>query len=228
MKKDSGFYEKLEDRMKRELSCSAHDISHVERVYNTACYLAKNENADLDVIKTAALLHDIARVKEDKDTTGNIDHAILGAAMAEEILEEMGCDKDFINHVKSAITKHRFKGNNVPETIEEKIIFDADKLDVIGAVGIARSFMVAGQYGQDIYNDTNIVDYIKSNLTDGSHIGRIKDMKKHSPNIEFELKVKKITERMFTDTAKAMAHKRVAFMEEFFNLLKEETELKKR
>lgn len=222
---DNSFYSKLEEVVQDELSCSAHDLSHVYRVYKNACHIATQEKADLHVIKTAALLHDIARVKEDEDTRGQTDHAVLGADMAEKFLKEMQCKQSFIEKVKGCILHHRYKGENIPQTLEEKIVFDADKLDILGAVGLARSYMIAGEYGQMIYNDIDIGTYIKGNLTGGSPKGRIKDMKKHSANLEFELKMKKLPERMFTETAKEIAHERLAFMETFFATLRREMTL---
>lgn len=78
-------YQKIKALVEKELSCSAHDIEHIMRVYNRCLHLAKDEsNIDLDILKTSALLHDIARAKEDEDDSGNIDHAILEAEMAEK------------------------------------------------------------------------------------------------------------------------------------------------
>ena len=218
-------FSQLKSMMREALSCSAHDISHGERVYQMACHLAETEHADRDVIRAAAILHDIARTKEDEDTTGATDHAVLGAQMSRSILLSLGCPPEFAGRVSSAILKHRFKGGVAPETIEEKIIYDADKLDIIGAVGIARSFMIAGQYGQLAYANTNIDDYMMSNLVGGTKSGRIKDMKKHAPNIEFELKMKSIPNRLFTETARRIAKERIKLMENFFAILKADTEV---
>lgn len=83
-------YQKIEETVARELSCSAHAMEHVMRVYNLCLHLAKHEvNRDLDVLKTAALLHDIARVKEFNDKTGSIDHSTLGAEMTDKILRTL-------------------------------------------------------------------------------------------------------------------------------------------
>jgi len=92
--------------VEKELSCSAHDMEHVVRVYNLCLHLAKDEpDIDLDILKTAALLHDIARVKEDQDNSGNIDHAILGAEMAEKILRGFGYPEERIKLVNHCITR---------------------------------------------------------------------------------------------------------------------------
>ena len=214
--------EKLKQIVIDELSCSAHDLSHVSRVFNNACMLAEGEDVDIDVLKTAALMHDIAKVKEDTDSTGQTDHAVLGAAMTYDVLVSLGCDVFFAEHVRDAIESHRFKGGNAPASIEAKILFDADKLDILGAIGIARSYMIAGEYHQPVYSDADISEYIASNLVGGSPKGRIIDIALHAPNLEFTIKVRKIQERLFTKKAQLIAAERISFMERFFETLKDE------
>ena len=215
-------YKRIQRIVEKELSCSAHNMAHVMRVYNLCLLLAKSEtNIDLDILKTAALLHDIAKVKEDRDNSGNTDHAVLGAEIAEKILRKLGYDNN-IEQVKHCISTHRFRSDNKPDTNEAKILFDADKLDVIGAIGIARSYMIAGQYGQRIYSNTPIDRYIQDNLVGGKANGRIKDKSKHAPNIEFETKLKHIPEKLFTQKAKKIAQKRIEFMKWYFEQLKKE------
>ena len=216
-------YQKIEKTVARELSCSAHAMEHVMRVYNLCLHLAKHElNVDLDVLKTAALLHDIARVKEFNDKTGSIDHSALGAEMAEKILGTLGYSKEKIAHVKHCIAAHRFRGKVKPQTKEAKILFDADKLDVLGAIGVARSFMIAGQYGQKIYSDISIQEYLKDNVVGEKADGRVRDISKHTPDLEFELKLKQVPERLYTQKAREIAKERVQFMENFFEKLKRE------
>lgn len=215
-------YKKIQEVVIKELSCSAHDLEHVFRVHKFCLYLAQYESSvNLDVLNTAALLHDIAKVKEDLDNSGNTDHALLGSKMAEIILEELGYTEN-LNHITQCIKTHRFKGNNRPETLEAKILFDADKIDILGSIGIARSYMIAGKYGQSIYNNISIDNYIKNNLVGGDPKGRIMDISKHSPNLEFEIKIKKIPENLFTDKAKEIARQRIGFMENYFSQLKKD------
>lgn len=216
-------YQKIEKTVARELSCSAHAMEHVMRVYNLCLHLAKHElNVDLDVLKTAALLHDIARVKEFNDKTGSIDHSALGAEMAEKIVGTLGYSEEKIAHVKHCIAAHRFRGKVKPQTKEAKILFDADKLDVLGAIGVARSFMIAGQYGQKIYSDISIQEYLKDNVVGEKADGRVRDISKHTPDLEFELKFKHVLERLYTQKAREIAKERVQFMENFFEKLKRE------
>jgi uncharacterized protein len=204
----------------------AHDINHVMRVYNLCLKLAKYEpSVDLDVLRTAALLHDIARTREDKDGRAampGIDHAILGAETSGKILRELGYPEEKIEHIKHCIVAHRFRGGNPPRTIEAKILSDADKLDVLGATGIARSFTIGGENGQKIYSDTPLDKYIKENLVDGKANGRIIDPSKHASNLEFETKFRHIPDKLHTRKAGEIARERLEYMKQFFERLKNE------
>jgi uncharacterized protein len=216
-------YQKIKEIVAKELSCSAHAMEHVMRVYNLCLHLAEYESSlDLDVLKTAALLHDIARVKEFNDKTGSIDHSALGAEMADKILRTLGYPEKKITHVKHCIAAHRFRSKVEPQTKEAKILFDADKLDVLGAIGVARSFMIAGQYSQKIYSDISIKEYLKDNIVGEKADGMVRDISKHTPILEFELKFKRVPERLYTKKAKETAKDRLQFMENFFEELKRE------
>jgi uncharacterized protein len=108
--------------------------------------------------------------------------------------------------------------------VEAKILFDADKLDALGAVGIARCFMIAGQYGQRIYSNVPLKKYVNDNVAGRKTRIQLKDISKHSPNLEFELKLKHVPKRLYTRKAKEIAEQRLAYMEDFFNRLKAEVE----
>ncbi|MBU6999636.1 MAG: HD domain-containing protein [Theionarchaea archaeon] len=216
-------YEKMKQRVEAELSCSAHDMEHVLRVTDMCLYLAQGESVDLDVLKSAALLHDIARVKEDEDKFRETDHALLGAKMAEEILKELCYPEEKRERIKHCIAAHRFRSSCTPQTREAQILFDADKLDVLGAVGVGRSFMVAGKYNERVYVDTPLDAYLRENAVGGTRLGRIKDFRKHAPNIEFETKFKHIPDVLYTAKARKIAKERIDFMENFFEQLRKET-----
>lgn len=218
-------YLKIREIVERELSDSAHDLEHITRVYNMCLLLAERySDIDKDVLKTSALLHDIARVIEDNDSTGVVDHAVLGAEMSERILTKLGYDEEKIKKIIHCIASHRFRSDHRPHSREAQILFDADKLDILGAVGLARSYMIAGKYGERIYSDVDLDEYVRDNLLDGVPTGRIKDISLHAPNIEFENKIKNIPGGLFTDEAKKIALERVAFMEQFYKQLKKELE----
>jgi len=217
-------YRKLKEIAEKELrgASPAHNIDHVMRVYSLCLRLAKHEpDVDLGVLKSAALLHDIARTKEDYEDQ-NIDHAVLGAEMSQSILKELAYPKEKIEQIKHCIAAHRFRGRNKPKTKEAKILSDADKLDVLGATGIARSFIITGDLGQKFYSDAPIDEYVKTNLVGGKHNAKIKEVSKHASNLEFETKFKHIPNQLYTKKAKEIAKKRLEYMRQFFKILKRE------
>ena len=215
-------HKKIIETVQGELTCSAHNLDHVCRFYNLCLLLAKYEkDVDLEVLIPSALLHDIARVRESQDNTGKLDHAVLGSEMAEDILRRLEYEGEKIEKIKHCIVVHRFRTGNEPKTIEAKILFDSDKLDVIGATGIARTFMLAGQFGQQLKVNEPINDYLKANTVEN---GRLKDVSKHTPFIEYEVKFKKIPEKLYTKKAKEIGKERLKFMEEYFNRLNLEIE----
>jgi len=215
-------HKKIIEIVDQKLTCSAHNLDHVFRVYNLCLLLAKHEKGvDLEILIPAALLHDIARVEESQDKTGEIDHAVLGSVIAEDILRKLEYEEEKIDKIKHCIVAHRFRTGNEPNTIEAKILFDSDKLDVIGASGIARTFMLAGQFGQRLIVDESLEKYIKYNTVEN---GRLKDVSKHTPFIEYEVKFKKIPDKLYTDKAKGIGKERLKFMDEYFNKLKSEIE----
>ncbi|MDD4048743.1 MAG: HD domain-containing protein [Clostridia bacterium] len=213
-------YKRIKEIVEQELHCAAHDLDHVMRVLNLAKKLAECEKAvDMEVLIPATLLHDIARAKEEEDSTGKTDHAVAGSEMAEAILQDLSYPKEIIEKIKHCIISHRYRSNYTPETIEAKILFDADKLDIMGATGIARSFILSGQHGERLYIETSIEEYEKNNTREN---GRIKDVSKHSSNIEFEIKLKRIPEKLYTDKARKLAESRIKYMGIFYDTLKAE------
>ena len=214
-------FQKIKEAVKKELSCSAHNMDHILRVYNLSLQIAKDDNIDLDVLKAAVLLHDIARVKEDNDHSGKTDHAILSAEMAVPILKESGFSEDKIKHVQDCIISHRYRTGNEPKTLEAQILFDADKLDTVGAIGLARAFIWTGIHKAKIYSDSSIEEYIENNLG-GKINGRIQDKTQHSPQIEFETKTKHLITKLHTKKAKEICMERVEFYKIFLDRLKKE------
>jgi uncharacterized protein len=120
---------------------AAHDFDQVLRVLATAEQIGAAEGANLEVLRTATLLHDMARAEQAR--TG-IDHAVAGAEQARELLRRAGQPDDFVEAVCQAIATHRFRTGPAPQSLEAKILYDADKLDSIGAVGVARAFAYGG------------------------------------------------------------------------------------
>jgi len=213
---------KIKEYAERELASDpAHSFDHVLRVYNVALNLAKGEDIDQDVLEAAVLLHDIGRVREENDTTGNIDHAVEGAKMARPILERLGFSEKQIGQIQDCIKSHRYRNDYEPQTLEAKIIFDADKLDTVGAVGVARWFVWVGKNNAHIYRQVDIKEYIKENMG-GKINGKIKDKTMHSPQINWETKDKHVLDYLYTDKAKKLAKERLAFSRNFLARLEAE------
>ena len=122
----------------------SHDWGHVERVENMCMSIGVIEKCNLYILSIAAYLHDIARHEEDI-SKGKICHAEKGAVMAREILSRYNIEQFYIDKVAHCIETHRFRNYKEPKTIEAKVLFDSDKLDSIGAVGIGRAFYFANE-----------------------------------------------------------------------------------
>ncbi len=159
----------------------SHDDGHVKRVVALARYIAEREGADVEVVVKAAELHDIARGEEN--------HALKGASIARKILPPEIAEK-----VAHCIEAHSFSSGIEPKTLEAKVLSDADKIDAMGAVGIARAFLYSGEKGRGI-----------------------EETLKH-----FEEKLLKLYDCLYTETAKEIARERHAFLKEFYERLKGE------
>jgi uncharacterized protein len=224
-KRLTGKYGKVQQEVEKELACSAHDMDHVMRVYNMALNIAKHEkNVDLDILKMATLLHDIARVKEDNDKSGNTCHAEESAKMCGPILKEIGYSDGKIEKIKHCILSHRYKTNNKPETIEAKILFDADKLDSLGAIVMLRAGMWMGRNGCSLFPKMELEKYAKMNLMGGKLTGRIKDNSLHNIFYEHEIKGKLLVGKMHTKEAKRISKERFKYMDMFLNRVEKEAE----
>ena len=128
-----------------------HGFDHVDRVYRMALNLCENEDADIDVVRAACLLHDVARSKEDMNN--NICHAEEGARMAPRILEEVNFPHNKINDVVHAIAVHRYSKGLEAKTKEAEILQDADRLDALGAVILGRMMEFVVKNNTCIYNE---------------------------------------------------------------------------
>lgn len=213
--------ESVRAAVERELSCSAHGMDHVMRVYNLCVTLAEGERVDMDTLRAAALLHDVARVREDNDPTGETDHAEAGADEAARILKELDRPPEMIERVRHCILNHRYRTGRTPETLEAKILFDADKLDCLGAIGVARCFVWVGRNNAKIHSEVDVETYARENLG-GEINGRIRDKTKHSPYIEFETKLKLIPDKLHTEKARKIAAERIVIYRDFLERLDRE------
>jgi uncharacterized protein len=186
---------------------SAHDFDHVLRVVHLADRIAQAEGADQDIVHAAALLHDIGLDE------GRAGHETSAANRAREILSAQGYDENFCNAVSHAIESHRFRSGPTPETLEAQVLFDADKLDAIGAIGIARAFAFGEHRGQKLWGEV-APDYV--DRPEGA------DPSEHTAVHEFHVKLSKIKDRMFTPTGKRLAEERHAFMVAYYEQLDRE------
>jgi uncharacterized protein len=188
----------------------SHDWDHTERVYRLCLRLGRKENADLAVLKLAALLHDIGRADEDR-SNGRLCHGERGAKLAKKILERNKVKKETLAKVVHCIETHRYRRGRSPESLEAKILFDADKLDSIGAVGIGRAFLFAGEVGARLHDPE--VDAAATRAY----------TREDTAYREYLVKLSRIKDRMFTREGKRIARERHRFMVEFFRRLNKET-----
>ncbi|HEV2192641.1 MAG TPA: HD domain-containing protein [Nitrosopumilaceae archaeon] len=136
-----------------EKNDSAHDFEHVMRVYKNAQKIGKKENANMKLVLAAVLLHDVISIpKSDKKSKMS---SIKSSIAAQRILKNHRYDKKEIKIISDAIRDHSFSRDMVPSTIEGKILQDADRLDAIGAIGIARAFSVGGSGKRPFYNKSD-------------------------------------------------------------------------
>ena len=143
-------YRLFEDYMLSSMRDSAHDSHHVYRVLYTALDIASaEENVDKDVLICACLLHDVGRAEQFENPA--LCHAQVGAQKAQDFLLGHGYAQDFALAVRHCIASHRFRSDAPPASLEAKILFDADKLDVSGAMGIARTLLYQGNVGEPLY-----------------------------------------------------------------------------
>ncbi len=144
-------YALLENYMCACMDDSAHDREHVYRVLYNALRIAKTEqNVDYDVLIAACLLHDIGRREQFADPA--VCHARAGSEKAYRFLTEQGFGVEFAEQVRHCILTHRFRKALPPQSVEAKILFDADKLDVTGAIGIARTLMYKADVSEPLYH----------------------------------------------------------------------------
>jgi uncharacterized protein len=218
MKINSKIIEEVKEKSRQFFvgASGCHDWSHVERVYNLALKIAGKEKADIGVIKLASYLHDIGR-KEEMQSRGKIDHAEKGVELAEKILEEYNLDENVKENILHCVLSHRYRNSHVPKTIEAKILFDADKIDSIGAIGIGRDFLFAGSSGSNCLYTGNEKKLAK-NAREYSYT------KEDSALLEYYFKLVRVKSKILTKTGKEIAKGRHEFMVNFFK--KFEAEIK--
>lgn len=203
----------LEENFKNE--STGHDYWHFERVWKVAKYIAKKEGGDLFIIELGALIHDIADWKFSGGTND------IGIKKAEDLLKSFGVDDQIIKQVCYIIDNISFKGakvKNSMETIEGKIVQDADKLDALGAIGIARAFAYSGKIGREIYNP-DVKPMMHASFEE------YKNNKGTAINHFYE-KLLLLKDLMNTKTGKKIAKQRHKFMEKYLKQFFKEWDVK--
>ena len=186
---------------------SSHGWDHVSRVVRMALHIAQAEGADSFVVLMSALLHDIAR-EEENASNGATCHAAEGARLALEFLLENDMDRHTALHISECIKTHRFRNSHPPVSLEAKVVFDADKMDSIGAVGIGRAFLFSGEVGARLHNDQDTDILSTHAYTEEDTAYR-----------EFMVKLQYIKDSLYTAEGRRLAQKRHDFMIEYFNRL---------
>ena len=188
---------------------AVHDFSHIERVYRMAERLAKEEGADLEIVRAAALLHDA-----DGTTPGSesrLEHHLRSAEIAGKVLADEGWPAERIAAVQHCIRAHRYRDDREPPaTIEAKCLFDADKLDVLGAIGAVRVTVYAALAGTPFYSKPSDT-FIKTGKEDPGEL--------HSAYHEHLFKLRNVEKRLYTASAKRIARERTQYLEGFFDRL---------
>ena len=187
-----------------------HDFDHILRVLALAERIGATEGADLELLRAAALLHDVGR---DEAKASSTDHAEFAAARTRQVLN--GAPPERVEAVVEAIIAHRFRAGPPPKSLEGRVLFDADKLDAIGAIGVARAFAYSGRIGRRLW--TPVTDDYLTRWQEG----RV-EPDEHTAVHEFVVKLSRLKERLFTAEGRRIAEERHAFMTRFFERLADE------
>lgn len=195
-----------------------HGFEHVARVYSTAVHLAQLEGADAEIVAAAALLHDAGNNSQQEGATEpqalpetRPAHHHAAAEFAQTILDEEGWPAERIAAVQHCIRSHRFRDEREqPQTLEAKVLFDADKLDAIGAIGAARAIGYAVQAGQPFYAPVS-EQFRQSGINEPGEA--------HSAYHEYIFKLRWLKDRLYTQAGRQIAIGRHRMLEEFFKQL---------
>ncbi|TFH50322.1 MAG: HD domain-containing protein [Methanothrix sp.] len=186
----------------------AHDFSHILRVYKNARIIGQEEGADMQVLLLAALLHDVG--SEKKHTSKQGESEGQGKRAVEAFLESIGLEEEAREKVHYAVDVHRFSKGIVPVTLEARILQDADRLDALGAIGIARVFLTGGTLGRELYHPDD--PFCRSREPDDGKW-----------NLDhFYRKLLKLELGMHTESAKKLAAARTAVLRRYLQDLEEE------
>jgi len=186
-----------------------HGFDHALRVYTLAEELGTELGADLDILRAAALLHDASGAAPGEAGT-RVSHEQDSADFARRILLDEGWEESRIAAVEHCVRTHRFRNQETPKTLEAKVLFDADKLDVVGAFGVARTIGYAVQAKKPIFAEPS-----EQFMIDGSK----EPEELHSAYHEYLFKLRRVKDRLYTEPAKRIASHRHKVLVQFFDQL---------
>ncbi|WP_407546377.1 HD domain-containing protein [Vibrio parahaemolyticus] len=187
---------------------AAHDIEHVKRVVKTAKQLCDEENADIAIVLPAAYLHDCFTYP--KDHPNRKQSSAIAAKKAIAYLESIQYPQHYHDAIAHAIEAHSFSANIRPNTLEAQIVQDADRLDALGAIGVARCIQVSTHFNAQLYNDNDM-------------FAKERELNDKQFTVDhFQTKLFKIVDTMNTESAKLEANKRKAFMQTYLKQLHDE------
>jgi uncharacterized protein len=187
---------------------AGHDQTHTIRVHRLSRIIGEREKADLLVLEAAALLHDLGRGCE------RVDHAEKSAEIAENLLKQCQFPEDKIPKVLYAIRTHRFSKGEIPETLEAKILQDADRTDIGGATGIAMTFAYGGSKNMELYDDADPLARTRK-LDDNRYVLD-----------HFKTKLLRLPETIHTNTGRRLMQKRSKHMKSFVEQFVKEISLR--
>ena len=200
-------YPEIEQYMRSCMSDSAHDTEHVYRVLYYAVDIARHEEAvDMEILTAACLLHDIGRAEHFEDS--RVDHAACGAEKARAWLVANGYSAAFAEAVGDCVRTHRYRSEDAPQSVEAQILFDADKLDVCGAMGIARTLLYKAHVGDPLYAmnaDGTVLDGTADTGNTFFH--------------EYKFKLERLYDRFYTKRGTELAEKRREAARRFYEAL---------
>lgn len=187
---------------------AAHDFDHVLRVTRLAVQIARAEGADVTVVRLAALLHDAPSAVAETQGALRTEHHRAAAEFARRELTGRGLAAHQVDNVVHSIEAHRFRERTVqPQTLEAQCLYDADKLDSIGAIGVARTYAYAGSHGNRLWTSSQTTIDPHAPLPTGAE---------YTPVHEYVFKLQHILGTLYTAAARAMGARRHERMVEFF------------
>jgi uncharacterized protein len=204
-------FQRIESYMTECMQDSAHDREHIYRVLYVALDIAEHENnVDGDVLIAACLLHDIGRQEQFDDPS--LCHAAVGAQKASDFLVKNGFSEEFAAKVAACIKAHRFRSDGFPTSIEAEILFDSDKIDATGTLGIARTIFYQGHVGEPLYALNE-----NGQVSDGS--------KDTDPSFfqEYKIKLEGLYSKFYTARGKEIALRRQGSAVAFYESMLKET-----